>query len=45
RRPWLIENGEIQYPVLNLRFTESMLKTFSQIDALGDESTVKKAGG
>jgi len=42
---WFIENGEIKYPVLNLRFTESMLKAFKQIDALGDESTVKKTGG
>lgn len=42
---WFIENGEIKHPVLNLRFTESMLKTFGEISGVGNESTVKKTGG
>ena len=42
---WFIENGEVKYPVLNLRFTESMLRAFKEVDGLGDESTVKKTGG
>ena len=34
---WLIENGEIKYPVKNLRFTESMLRMFSNIELIGKE--------
>ena len=38
---WLIEDGEIRHPVKNLRFTDSMLKAFSRVDAIGDGSTVE----
>jgi len=38
---WYIENGEIKYPVRNLRFTDSILRAFSQIDAIGNTSTVE----
>ena len=37
---WLIENGEIKYPVKNLRFTESMLRTYANIEMIG--KTVKR---
>jgi predicted Zn-dependent protease len=32
---WLIENGKISHPVGNLRFTESPLFVFNQVDQLG----------
>jgi predicted Zn-dependent protease len=32
---WLIENGKISHPVSNLRFTESPLFVFNQVDQLG----------
>jgi predicted Zn-dependent protease len=32
---WLIENGKISHPVKNLRFTESPLFAFNQVDQLG----------
>lgn len=38
---WLIENGEIKYPVKDLRFMDSMLKVLSSVDAIGNESTVE----
>jgi len=40
---WYIENGEIKYPVKNLRFTDSMLKAYGNIDLIGKE--VKVLGG
>ncbi len=30
-----IENGKVSHPIKNLRFTESMLKAFSNVEALG----------
>jgi len=41
---WLIENGEIKYPVKNLRFTDSLLKTFRSLDLVGKEGK-RIAGG
>lgn len=35
---WLIENGEIAYPVKNLRFTDSILRALSTVDAVGTET-------
>ncbi|MHA1616156.1 MAG: TldD/PmbA family protein [Candidatus Njordarchaeales archaeon] len=35
---WLIENGEIKTPVKNLRFTESLLRTFSHIQLMSKET-------
>ncbi|MCS7365372.1 MAG: TldD/PmbA family protein [archaeon GB-1867-035] len=39
---WLIENGEIKHPVKNLRFTESLLRTYANIELIGKE--VKRIG-
>ncbi len=33
-----IERGEIAYPVKNLRFTQSYVKAFAEIEAIGSES-------
>lgn len=41
---WYIENGEIKYPVKNLRFTDSLLKAYGNIDLIGKESEVKVLG-
>ncbi|MEM0084227.1 MAG: TldD/PmbA family protein [Candidatus Methanomethylicia archaeon] len=40
---WYIENGEIKYPVKNLRFTDSLLKAYGTIDMIGKE--LKVLGG
>ena len=32
---WMIENGEIAYPVKNLRYTENLVEAFSRIEAIG----------
>lgn len=40
---WYIENGEIKYPVKNLRFTDSLLKAYGMIDMIGKE--LKVLGG
>ena len=34
---WLIQDGEVKYPVRNFRFTDSLLKTFANIDLVGRE--------
>ncbi len=34
---FLIENGEIAYPVKNLRFTQSYLEALNQVDRIGKE--------
>lgn len=39
---WFIEDGEIKHPVKNLRFTESLLKTYANIELVGKE--VKRRG-
>ncbi len=33
-----VENGSIAYPVRNLRFTQSVLATLAQVEAVGKES-------
>jgi predicted Zn-dependent protease len=35
---WLIEGGEVAYPVKNLRFTQSILEALSNVEALGDQA-------
>ncbi|MEM3393627.1 MAG: TldD/PmbA family protein [Candidatus Methanomethylicia archaeon] len=40
---WYIENGEIKYPVKNLRFTDSLLNAYGTIDMIGKE--LKVLGG
>ena len=35
---FLIENGKISYPVKNLRFTQSMVEAFSNIEAVGGDA-------
>lgn len=37
---FLIEGGQIRNPVKNLRFTESMLRAFSRVDAVGSHLKV-----
>ena len=37
---FLIEGGEIKQPLMNLRFTESILKAFSRVSALSKERSV-----
>lgn len=39
---WYIENGEIKYPVRNLRFTDSLLRTYANIDLITKD--VKRLG-
>ena len=34
-----IEDGKIRYPVKNLRFTESMLTAFKNIEKMGNDLT------
>lgn len=40
-----VEDGKVQYGVKNLRWTESMLKAFSNVKALGRERALVNAGG
>ena len=42
---WFVENGEIKHPVLTMRFTDSVLRSFGSIDALGDKSTTRQMPG
>lgn len=37
---WLIEDGEIAYPVRNLRFTQSILEALSNVEMIGRESVL-----
>ncbi len=37
---WLIENGEIQYPLKTLRYTDSVLKFLANIDLIGKYSDI-----
>jgi predicted Zn-dependent protease len=37
---WLVEDGQIQYPVKNLRFTQSILEALSNVDLIGRESAL-----
>jgi PmbA protein len=34
---FLVENGEIAYPVKNLRFTQSYLEALNSVEAIGPE--------
>jgi predicted Zn-dependent protease len=38
---WFIEDGEIQHPVKNLRFLDSMLRVFSKVDSIGNSLTLE----
>jgi predicted Zn-dependent protease len=38
---WLIENGEIRYPIKVMRFTDSVLDVMSNVDMIGDDTTVQ----
>lgn len=40
---FLIENGEIAHPVKNMRFTESMLRAFSAVEALSAKRSLEPA--
>ena len=40
---WVIEGGELAYPVKNLRYTESLLGALSRIEAVGN--IVEPTGG
>jgi predicted Zn-dependent protease len=42
---WLIENGEIKHPIKVMRFTDSVLRVMSAIEAIGDKSTVSMLSG
>ena len=42
---WLIENGEIKHPIKVMRFTDSVLRVMSAVDAIGDRSTVSMLSG
>jgi PmbA protein len=37
---WLIENGEIAYPVVNFRFTQSILEALSNVAMIGRDSVL-----
>jgi len=38
---WLIEDGEVKHPIKVMRFTDSVIRVMSGIDAIGGESTVR----
>ena len=38
---WLIEDGEVKHPIKVMRFTDSIIKVMSGIDAIGENSTVE----
>jgi len=40
---WFIENGEIKHAAQQMRFTDSVLRVFRNLDALGNKSTVERA--
>ncbi len=35
---WLIENGEVKGPVMNMRFTDSMISLLANVEAVGKEA-------
>jgi PmbA protein len=37
---WLIENGEVAYPVKNFRFTQSILEALSNVEMIGRDSVI-----
>jgi PmbA protein len=37
---WLIEDGEVKYPVKNFRFTQSILEALSSVELVGSESVI-----
>ena len=42
---WFIKNGEIQYPLYTLRYTDSILKFFKNIDLIGKYQDLNDANG
>jgi len=38
---WYIENGEIKHPIKVMRFTDSVISVMGNIDAMGNEATVR----
>jgi predicted Zn-dependent protease len=41
---WLIENGKLGKPCNNLRFTESLIRAFSGVEAIGRHPVLKSGG-
>jgi PmbA protein len=37
---WLIEDGQVKYPVKNFRFTQSILEALSNVELVGSESEI-----
>jgi predicted Zn-dependent protease len=35
---WLVEDGEIRYPVKNFRFTQSIIEALRDVELVGSES-------
>jgi len=35
---WLVENGEVKGPVMNMRFTDSMISLLANVEAIGKEA-------
>jgi len=42
---FLIEKGKIVRPIKNLRFTQSLLEAFANVDMLGSQPKLAKAYG
>ncbi|UCD40855.1 MAG: TldD/PmbA family protein, partial [Chloroflexota bacterium] len=40
---FMVENGEIAYPVKNLRFTQSYLEALANVDSIGRETRLLKS--
>ncbi len=37
---WMIEDGEVQYPLKNLRFTQNLLDAFTDVEEIGTEQVL-----
>jgi predicted Zn-dependent protease len=42
---FMIENGKIAYPIKNMRFTQSMVEAFANIEAMGSEAELLQGWG
>ncbi len=42
---FMIENGKVAYPIKNLRFTQSMVEAFANIEAVGSEAEFLQGWG
>jgi PmbA protein len=42
---FMIENGRIAYPIKNMRFTQSMVEAFANIEAVGSEAELLQGWG